>query len=221
MRICPATSRIGKRCSVPSGCDMRRYRDRKTEDLLLEQEDAPALPCGEWQKIPGYGGAYEINWDGHVRTWRWRGTQFSQKPRLLTAYMRKKGKQGRARYVKLTDEHGKAHEVKVLALMVDVWLGGPRPGKVPYHKNGDLNDSSVNNIAFATKKELGKIFGATSSRRKPVAKVTPDGEVIALYPSARKAAAANHMSYQTVLDRCNGKVKKPFALDGTTYVFDI
>lgn len=187
---------------------------------MLEHEDTPAFPCGEWQKIPGYGGAYEINWDGQVRTWRWRGTQFSQKPRLLTAYMRKKGRQGRARYVKLTDEHGKAHEVKVLALMVDVWFGGPRPGKVPYHKNGDLNDNSVNNIAFSTRERLGKRTGA-NSRRKPVAKVTPEGEVVALYPSAREAAKANHMSYQTVLDRCNGKVKKPFALDGTTYVFDI
>lgn len=28
------------------------------------------------------------------------------------------------------------------------------------------------------------------------------------------------MSYQTVLDRCNGKVKQPFALDGHTYQFE-
>lgn len=174
----------------------------------------------EWRKIPGYGGAYEINWDGQVRTWRWRGTQFSRNPRLLTAYMKKKGKRGRARYVKLTDESGKARDVKVLHLMVDVWLGGSRPGKVPYHKNRDLNDNSVNNIAFATQRELGKLFGK-ASRRKPVAKIAPDGEVVALYPSARKAAIANRMSYQTVLDRCNGKVKKPFALDGTTYIFDL
>ena len=40
------------------------------------------------------------------------------------------------------------------------------------------------------------------------------------YRDRKEAARANHMSYQTVLDRCNGKVKKPFALDGTTYVFD-
>lgn len=199
---------------------MRRYRDRKTEDLLLEQMDTPILPSGEWRKIPGYGGAYEISWGGEVRTYRWRGSHFAQKPRLLTAYMRKRGRRGRARFVKLTDEHGKAHEVKVLSLMVEVWLGGNRSGMVPYHKNGDLNDNCVNNIGFITRQALGQKSGA-NGRRKPVAKVTPDGEVIALYPSARKAAAANHMSYQTVLDRCNGKVKKPFALDGTTYVFDV
>ena len=38
--------------------------------------------------------------------------------------------------------------------------------------------------------------------------------------SAREAAKANHMSYQTVLDRCNGKVKNPYALDGFTYRFE-
>lgn len=196
-----------------------RYRDRKTEDLVLDQLDAPVLPCCEWRKIPGYGGAYEIDWEGNVRTWRWRGSRFSKEPRLMSSYMRKQGRRGRARFVKLTDENGKAHEVKVLTLMVLVWLGGPRPGMVPYHKNGDLDDNSVNNIGFTSRKRLGQKTGA-ASRRKPVAKVTPAGEVVALYPSAREAARANHMSYQTVLDRCNGKVKKPFALDGTTYVFD-
>ena len=54
----------------------------------------------------------------------------------------------------------------------------------------------------------------------PVAKVTPAGEIVAVYQSARAAAKANHMSYQAVLDRCNGKVKKPYALDGHTYIFD-
>ena len=199
---------------------MRRYRDRKTEDLMLEQQDAPALPSDEWRKIPGYGGAYEISWEGEVRTWRWRRMQLAKKPRLLTAYMRKQGRKSRARFVKLTDESGKAREVKVTHLMVAVWLGGHRPGMVPYHKNGDLGDNCANNIAFTTKKELGRITANRASRRKPVAKVSPDGEVIELYPSARKAAKANHMSYQAVLDRCNGKVKNPFALDGTTYVFD-
>lgn len=198
---------------------MRRYRERKLEDQVLGQEDAPILPSGEWREIPGYGGAYEISWEGQVRSYRWRGAQLTAKPHPLTAYMRKRGKCGRALFVKLTDEHGKAREVKVLSLVVDVWLGGNRPGLVPYHKNGIPADNYVSNIGFITRKALGQKTGA-KSRRKPVAKVTPDGEVVAIYPSARRAAAANHMSYQTVLDRCNKKVKNPFALDGTTYVFD-
>lgn len=77
----------------------------------------------------------------------------------------------------------------------------------------------MGNIAFTSRQELGRRTGANATRI-PVAKVTPEGEIVAVYPSARVAARENHMSYQTVLDRCNGRVKKPFALDGHTYQFD-
>lgn len=198
------------------------YWNRKTEDAALERE-TQATQRDEWREIPGYGGAYEIDWDGNVRTWRWRGEHLARHPRLLVAFKRKaRGKnrhESNRRYVKLTRPDGTSTDVPVLKIMVDVWLGGPRPGFVPYHINGDLGDSSVRNIGWTTPQKLGKMTGG-NSRRIPVAKVTPDGEVVALYKSAREAAKANHMSYQTVLDRCNGKVKKPFALDGHNYIFD-
>lgn len=59
------------------------------------------------------------------------------------------------------------------------------------------------------------------SARRPVAKVDSSGNVITVYASAREAARANFMSYQAVLDRCNGKVQKPYALDGFTYQFHV
>ena len=172
-----------------------------------------------WRPIRGYGGMYEISDMGDVRSWRWRGTRRTTSPHLLRSFVRKRGAYGRGLFVKLTDENGKARDVNVLGLMVDAWLGGKRPGLVPYHKNGDLEDNWVGNIGFTSRKELGRKTGAASGR-VPVAKVTPEGEVVAVYPSARAAAKANHMSYQTVLDRCNGKVKKPFALDGHPYPFE-
>ena len=36
----------------------------------------------------------------------------------------------------------------------------------------------------------------------------------------REAARENFMSYQTVMDRCNGKVKGPFAPDGYAYAWE-
>lgn len=179
---------------------------------------AQELTSRDWRDIPGYDGAYQISWEGEVRTWRYRGERRMKKPRLLRQYVTHRGRSHR-RVVKLTDETGRAREANVLGLMVDVWLGGRPPGLVPYHRNGDLSDHNVNNIGFATREELGRRTGA-SAARMPVAKVTPSGEVVAVYTSARAAARANHMSYQAVLDRCNGKVKKPFALDGHTYIFD-
>lgn len=174
-----------------------------------------------WRRVPGYGGVYEISDMGNVRSWRWRGTARAKRPHLMTQYIRKHGRSanGRTLFVKLTDEKGVGRERTVLGLMVETWLGGNRPGRVPYHKNGDLADNWVGNIAFASRRELGRKTGAKAGR-VPVVKVTPDGEIVAAYSSAREAAKANNMSYQTVLDRCNGKVKKPFALDGHTYQFE-
>ena len=51
-------------------------------------------------------------------------------------------------------------------------------------------------------------------------KVTENGDEVEVYRSAREAARKNSMSYQTVLDRCHNRVKKPFALDGYTYQFE-
>ena len=174
----------------------------------------------EWRDIPGYDGIYQINREGDIRTWRWRGDHLMKSPRLLQQYMRHRGMYSRKRVVKLTDHAGNAKECSVLQIMAHVWLGGVPAGKVPYHKNGDLADHCINNIGFMTRQELGKKTGA-SSRRIPVNKLDKTGEVVAMYPSARAAARDNHMSYQAVLDRCNGKVKKPFALDGHNYQFDL
>ena len=173
----------------------------------------------EWRDIPGYGGAYQINYDGEVRTWRWRGTQFSKKPRPMAAYLRGRGKKSRRRYVKLTDENGMAKEVAVLRIMVDVWLSGGMPGLTPYHKNGDLSDSCVNNIGFTTREQLGKMTGAKSKRR-PVVKVDANKQIVDVYTSAREAGRCNFISYQAVIDRCHGRVKNPYALDGHTYMYD-
>lgn len=144
-----------------------------------------------------------------------------EEPKLLKQYVRKHGKSKVRRrcYVKLTDAEGRSKEVAVMRLMVEVWFGGYPPGKTAYHKNGNYRDHCYTNIGFATPRELGKMFGAKAGRM-PVAKVDAAGNVVAYYPSARTAAKENHMSYQTVLDRCHGKVKKPFALDGHTYRFD-
>lgn len=173
----------------------------------------------DWRDIPGYGGAYQISREGEVRSWRQRGACRSKAPRMMRQYMRKRARDGRKRFVKLTDVAGRSKDVSVLGIMAEVWFGGPRPGMIPYHRNGDLADHNVNNIGFITREKLGKMTGA-NSRRKPVAKVAPGGEIVALYPSARAAARANFICYQSVLDRCNGKVKRPFALDGFSYVFE-
>lgn len=179
----------------------------------------PAGYSEDWRMVPGFGGMYEISDMGNVRSWRWRRQKRAESPHLLTPYMQRHNGRKQGPFVKLTNENGMAREVSILGLMVQVWMGGKRQGLVPYRKNGDMWDNWAGNIAFASRRELGKKTGAIAGRI-PVVKVTPEGEVVAAYSSARAAAIENHMSYQTVLDRCHGRVKNPFALDGHTYQFE-
>jgi hypothetical protein len=174
---------------------------------------------GMWRDIPGYDGAYQINLDGEIRSFRWRRERFSSRPKPMIQYMRQRGKTSRRRYVKLTDRQGKAKEIAVIKIMAATWLDGEKPGMVLYHKNGDLSDNNKNNIGYISRKRLGEITGAQSGR-KAVMKINQAGEVVEIYTSAREAGRKNHMSYQTVIDRCCGKVKKPFALDGHTYAYE-
>lgn len=165
-----------------------------------------------WKDIPGYGGKYQADREGNIRH-----VYPSGKERIMTAYPKKMSGSQRL-VVKLTRD-GKAKEEIVISVMARTFLG-PRPeGYVPYHKNGIQSDNYINNIAYISKKDLGKLTGA-KSRRKPVVKLNEDGEIVEAYSSAREAARKNYMSYQTVTDRCNGKCKSAFAPDGFAYAWE-
>lgn len=89
-----------------------------------------------------------------------------------------------------------------------------------YHINGSKYDCSLVNLRPMNKYELGKISGG-QSRRQAVEKLTAEGTSLEIYSSARQAAKANHMSYQTVIDFCNGKIKRKTAVDGNIYRWEV
>lgn len=168
-----------------------------------------------WRDIPGYDGKYEVNRIGEVRRKYKSGLV-----RDMAAY-KKSGRQFRDRlFVKLTKDGEKGKDVAILKIMVKTWFKEQDESKVPYHKNHIVTDNRVENIGFAERSKLGKETAHMAGRRKTVFKVNQEGEDVEVYRSAREAAKANNMSYQTVLDRCNGKVKNPYALDGYTYRFE-
>ena len=121
--------------------------------------------------------------------------------------------------IHLTDENGKTSEKLVIGIMAHTLLGPAPSGYVPYHKNGALTENHINNIEYIDRKKLGKMTGP-ASRRRTVAKIDGSGEIVEVYTSAREAAKANYMSYQTIIDRCNGKVKSAFAPDGYAYAWE-
>lgn len=159
-----------------------------------------------WYDIPGYSGKYQINYYGNVR-------------RVLKCGYKElhpftKSSNGR-RVVKLNSK-----EQVVMKLMQIAFLGELPPGTVAYHKNGIITDDTLNNIGITTRRELGKRTGKSNGCETPVVKIDSDGQVVDFYRSVREAGRKNYMSYQTILDRINGKVKSLYAPDGYVYVKD-
>ena len=76
-----------------------------------------------------------------------------------------------------------------------------------YHKNKLENDNNWRNLEVVSLKELGKRTGHISKSQRVVE--VKDNEIIRDWSSARKAAKDLYVSYQTVMDYCNKKVKKP------------
>jgi len=165
-----------------------------------------------WRNVPGYDGKYQLDTEGNVRR-----VYPSGKTRKLTPYHKKMS--GSQRLVVKLTKNGKSKEEILVQIMARTFLGPAPKGCVAYHLNGCQTENHIQNIAYISRRELGKLTGA-KSKRKAVAKINSDGEVVEVYPSARECARKNFMSYQTVIDRCNRKCKSAFAPDGYAYAWE-
>lgn len=160
-----------------------------------------------FKTIPGFPN-YEIDLHGTVRRiWATRP------PSIITPVLR-----DRHYMVRLTVD-GKRITQNVHKLMQRTYMRAARPGEVVYHKNGNRLDNWINNLAYIDRHELGRKTGGQS--RKAVLKICPcSGEVVEIYRSAREAGRQNFMSYQTVMDYCNGVTKRKIAVDGFLYEWE-
>ena len=111
--------------------------------------------------------------------------------------------------------------IKYLYLAKLVWTAfrGPVPaGKVIGIKNGVKQDCALENLFLTTREERGKT--TRSGNCRPVEKVDRKGNVVAIYPSAAKAARANHVSESGMREHCRGQVKDIYSLDGYAYRYE-
>lgn len=165
-----------------------------------------------WTNIPGYDGIYQADIEGNIRR-----VYKSGKTRLLIPYHKKMS--GSQHLVVKLSRGGKGKEEILAQIMAKTFLGNPPPGCVAYHKNGCQSDNYIQNIAYIRRADLGKLTGI-KSKRQPVAKIDSSGQIVEVYPSARECGRENYMSYQTIIDRCNGKCKSTFAPDGYAYAWE-
>ena len=149
--------------------------------------------------IKGYEGKYSCNRIGKIfRHYKTR------QPREISGY-----EHGNCFVVKLT-RNGASKEFIKSRLIYETLIAPIPSGMIVARKNGILNDSHIDNLILTNKKKHGVKTGP-KSRSKPVELLNEDGEVIDSWSSARKAAKDLFMSYQTVMDICNKKVKKKLA----------
>lgn len=160
-----------------------------------------------WKLIEGYKWPYRINEDGEVQKNDGSGW-VSLKPYLS----------GRRRpCVKMRTVNDGQADVPVTNLMADMFMGGRKPGECVIHKNGAKMDCSLSNLKKVTRQDCGRLSG--TCRRKAVAKIAPDGEIVAIYCSVHEASRCNFISMTAVWNRCTNKVSDPFRLDGYNYQY--
>ena len=151
----------------------------------------------KWKDIPGYEGIYQASHAGQIRRIAW------MKPGTI-AQIEKAG----VMIVRLTDRERNRKEQRVANLVATAWLGIKPAGAVIIHKNRIRTDNCAANLGYMNRSDWGRLTGAEATRR-PVVKKSLTGEILAHYRSARRAARENHYSYQAIIDRCNGKLKRP------------
>lgn len=151
------------------------------------------MKLGQQEKwIPGYEGKYFATWQGQIF-------------RVF--------KNGKVRELKGC-QHGNCWVVNLglnsFQFNRIIWetFKGPIPtGYLVVRKISVLSENGMHNLKLSTKAKHGKKTGPTS-RSKSVELLNDGGDVIDSWSSARKAAKDLFVSYQTVMDICNKKVKR-------------
>ena len=147
--------------------------------------------------IPGYEGKYYADINGSI--WRVRKTVPDTE---MTGYIKKD------KYIVKLTQSGKSVDVSKHQLIWISFNGKIPDGWIVVRKNGIIKDVYLQNLALRTKIEHGRLTGPRS-RSKEVVQLDNDEKEVNSWRSARRAARDLYCSYQTVMDICNNKRKKP------------
>lgn len=144
-----------------------------------------------WKQIE-YDSRYEVSNFGRFR---------KKNPKNGYRYL-KPFRKGNLFIVKIKDK-----EFTCARLVANYFIRELKDGERVYHKNKLENDNYYKNLEILSLEELGKRTGHISKSKRVVE--VKDNEVVREWRSARRAAKDLFVSYQTVMDYCNKKVKNP------------
>lgn len=144
---------------------------------------------------------------------RWKDIEYDNRYQVSNyGRFRKKLKNG-YRYLTPFKKHNlyqvkiKDKDINCARLVANAFIKELEDNDRVYHINKNNADNFYRNLKILSKKELGKLTGANSKSQSVIE--IKNNEIFRRWASARKAAKDLYISYQTVMDYCNEKVKKP------------
>lgn len=121
-------------------------------------------------------------------------------------------------WVKLRRENAPSKSCRIMSLMRDYFMGGPRQGMRVARKSVSILDCSLKNLHWVP---VGKIADrAHREHKKAVSKIDREGNVLATYPSVTEAAKKNYLSLMCIVRRCQSKIQNPYELIGYTFRYE-
>ena len=156
-----------------------------------------------WLPVPGTK-SYECSNQGGVRK-KLQGGIY----KILHPYAKNRfNKKGKANRKMLAVKCGNK-EFALSRLIAEVFIPHTADEKIVLIKDRKWKHVWVENLEWVSRKKAGSKTGYCPSRSIEVERLDDEGNVIETYRSAREAGKALFMSYQTALDYCHGRVRKP------------
>lgn len=116
-------------------------------------------------------------------------------------------------WVSITRDGRPGHQTKVSRMIAEAWFKDFSSNLSVMHIDGNRDNNDIANLRLVSKKELGQLTGHMAVAI-PIARYNSNNELVRVYRSVRSAAKEIGVSYQTVLDKVNGKLKRASSCKG-------
>lgn len=171
-----------------------------------------------WKEVVGYEGLYEVSNYGRVlslprlkygRTSKdGQQTVYRTKKKLLSPKVDKDGYLS----VTLTDPDGNRAMRRVHRIVAIAFIDKPEGKDVVHHKDENVKNNSVHNLAWVTNKEnlsASDVFGKLAKiHGVPIVQKDTDGNVLAYFPSCQEAARQLGLDVRHINAVVTGKRKR-------------
>jgi len=161
-----------------------------------------------WKDIPEFDGRYQASRDGCILAVYANGRRRALKP-----FLRLRGADPRNRmalFVCLKKPNGMRVDYPVISLVARTWVTPCPEGMIAIQRDGNIQNLNAVNVD-------GRLVRRCIRYRRAVLKVDSEGRTVERYASIHDAARANYMSDASITGRCNGRIRKRWADDGTTF----